>query len=280
MGCWNETCRLSNLQITADDEVVVALLVKQAEDVQRFFPCYYNTNYAPLCLPVVGKYDDYGGVKSVKEPVHTMKLLEALDFVDADGNEYNFSTIRNLVEEITSSAMYLVHNGEKYKLECAFYHKSLYDKLVETMTKQTPCNNSTPLADLYANKLKTFEEKFLEFEKKSASEDVESLMDVWSVRDNYRSVFKVTPFGFSFMTKSSRILNVNELRGFHEELVNYIMFALALSAGRYGFDTVSGAGGQDTSVFVQRIVAKFVLEFTENNERYNTENDIYWWTND
>jgi len=62
MGCWNHTCAVSNLHITAGEEVVVFLLLKNHNTDDGSF-CYGNALYDVMPLPFYGKYDDYGGVE-------------------------------------------------------------------------------------------------------------------------------------------------------------------------------------------------------------------------
>jgi hypothetical protein len=62
MGCWNHTCAVSNLHITAGQEVFVFLLLKNHNTGDGSF-CYGNALYDVVPLPFYGKYDDYGGVE-------------------------------------------------------------------------------------------------------------------------------------------------------------------------------------------------------------------------
>lgn len=57
MGCWNETCGISNIPITFEEPVVVVPLVKQNHTDVR---CYTTALYKPVLLPFYGLYNDYG----------------------------------------------------------------------------------------------------------------------------------------------------------------------------------------------------------------------------
>ena len=61
MGSWNHTCAISNLHITAGQDVAVFLLLKKHNTGDSSF-CYGNALYDVMPLPFYGKYDDYGGV--------------------------------------------------------------------------------------------------------------------------------------------------------------------------------------------------------------------------
>ena len=82
-----------------------------------------------------------------------------------------------------------------------------------------------------------------------------------------------------FLTESVTELNCND---FFAEFNKYILFANALNAGRYGYITRCGAGGQDLDCSIQTAVANFVLEFSkrtnEDGDRiYCDEETIFWY---
>ena len=57
MGCWNKTCGLSNLHITAGTPVYVFVLEKN----DSYEHCYSTGLFSPLLLPFESEYNDYGG---------------------------------------------------------------------------------------------------------------------------------------------------------------------------------------------------------------------------
>jgi len=58
MGCWNKTCGLTNLHITAGTPVIVFVLTK---NLQADSMCYTTPFFQPLLMPFYSEYDDYGG---------------------------------------------------------------------------------------------------------------------------------------------------------------------------------------------------------------------------
>ena len=56
MGCWNKTCGLSNLHITAGMPVYVFVL----EKTESYDHCYSTGLFSPLLLPFESEYNDYG----------------------------------------------------------------------------------------------------------------------------------------------------------------------------------------------------------------------------
>jgi len=58
MGCWNQTCGLTNLHIKNGEEVMVFAMVRNRK-VDSL--CYTTPFYAPIMMPFYAKYNDYGG---------------------------------------------------------------------------------------------------------------------------------------------------------------------------------------------------------------------------
>lgn len=61
MGCWNKTCAVSNLHITAGQRVVIFMLGKQPK---QYDFCYVNSYYDLCLLPFYGEYNDYGAAEN------------------------------------------------------------------------------------------------------------------------------------------------------------------------------------------------------------------------
>lgn len=64
MGCWNKTCGLSNLHITAGTPVYVFVL----EETRDRSNCYSTSLFSPLLLPFESVYNDYGGGENSSGP--------------------------------------------------------------------------------------------------------------------------------------------------------------------------------------------------------------------
>lgn len=77
MGCWNKTCAISNLHITAGQRVAVFVL-GEARYNNNF--CYANSYFDPFLLPFYGEYNDYGAV----EDCHGIGLNIVIDAIKND----------------------------------------------------------------------------------------------------------------------------------------------------------------------------------------------------
>lgn len=80
MGCWNETCAITNLPIRAGDPVVLMFLSKVMHSTEQDHAghCYANSVWTPRALPIYGKYDDYGSLEDIQECYNTHYILDSM----------------------------------------------------------------------------------------------------------------------------------------------------------------------------------------------------------
>lgn len=93
MGCWNETCALSNLPIVPGDKVVWMLLSPgYGGDVHRV---YYNDQYFVRTVPIYGTYSDYGEVELIDTKVSIEILKTIREQFESDLCETDVQTMDN-----------------------------------------------------------------------------------------------------------------------------------------------------------------------------------------
>lgn len=84
MGCWCETCGITQLPINAGDKVRLFVLV--AQDDYRFHEggaggggtCYATDRWSPIGPAIQGEYDDYGGVENIVENEDSKMIFNIL----------------------------------------------------------------------------------------------------------------------------------------------------------------------------------------------------------
>jgi hypothetical protein len=79
MGCWNETCGISNLPIHYDNKVRLFVL-EQTHNTRHIGggTCYINESWAPIGPPIAGLYNDYGGIEKIKKSPSNKILLNII----------------------------------------------------------------------------------------------------------------------------------------------------------------------------------------------------------
>jgi hypothetical protein len=143
MGCWNKTCMVSNLHITAGQEVVVFLL-KEENRNNNYDYCYINSYFVPCLLPFYGKYNDYGSVENCHgEGLNLLieKVRENLVELEQGENEYHDIPAKKETFDIDQlfeldheqrlfvSDKYDKHG--KYMLTHVQIHKDIFDYIIE-----------------------------------------------------------------------------------------------------------------------------------------------------
>lgn len=110
MGSWAGTCGITQLPINAGDKCRVFIIVKQDYDYENNGGghSYANDLWYPRGLPLLGSYDDYGGIEDIVEDLNSKILLDGLKndwvFYKAE-NEWENScgpndlTVCRLIEE-------------------------------------------------------------------------------------------------------------------------------------------------------------------------------------
>lgn len=79
MGSFNAACSISNLSINCGDPVAFIPLLpgdRNAKLPRDHMLIYPNALYNPVCLPIFGEYNDYGGVENIIKDKNT-ELVEA-----------------------------------------------------------------------------------------------------------------------------------------------------------------------------------------------------------
>jgi len=83
MGCFNETCLISQLPITHGDSVRLFLIVKnnliENNNLSiRFNRCSSDGLWQPYSLPIKGVYNDYGWIENMKSEQYVPVLMDLL----------------------------------------------------------------------------------------------------------------------------------------------------------------------------------------------------------
>jgi hypothetical protein len=125
MGCWNETCAITNLPIHCEEDMVV------------FFTLYHNGEWKLIPVPFYGQYDDYGWFDpdSGQEPKLSVlnTMLSGFEFVKVKSHKpaspfKDFKALENTIHEgnITFKDWENKYTG---KIGVIFCHKAAYEKI-------------------------------------------------------------------------------------------------------------------------------------------------------
>jgi hypothetical protein len=142
MGCWNGTCGVTQIALTAGDPVRFILLQEQPSRSDPGGFCYHIGDWAPRCIPIKGEYDDYGGVENIEtNGIHDFEFnrLKAV-WVEPPPDHHN-ATKEGFAADLTWDG--IIHNVERDlgRIKTGGLHRSL-----AAITKQRDLDEPDPFA--------------------------------------------------------------------------------------------------------------------------------------
>lgn len=151
MGCFNKVGFYSNLPIKYEDEVVYFICATFGKLTDN---TYCNDMVEPICLPIIGTYDEYGSVDNIVKDSNVIAIEEKFGndikkIIDAieECQYYSLNDIRNDYKEVNSRKEPIIKDYEnilsKLINTLKFYslspndvslcvtmeHKSVYDEM-------------------------------------------------------------------------------------------------------------------------------------------------------
>lgn len=270
MGSWNETCGVTQLPILWKDKVRLFILIPSMSNDQSSTTCHPEDRFVPFALPVLGTYDDYGGIEDVVQDWNT-KLIEKwarTSFVsepDALGKTLPIDTTENLVHAIERGQVYT-------RLSCAHPSGSVMGQAVlmirpalmmvreevwEFMSAgyDTWCGNETA---------ETLVQEFLSEEKKQGDE-------LFPPPSNAKLARWMQDFGIG-----SSVRGIRNYKNFVESpdarkeaalhaLAELYMFNTNMGLLRRQFIPQTGAGSQNTSWDLHQKLSELVVDRVRRN---------------
>lgn len=248
MGCWNGTCGLSNLPILYGDKVV-CFIVKRDEYGEKEgikHECYPWDRSSPLTFPLVGYYDDYGGIEKIEPSPHIDFIIEYFKkLFDSDKLDYDkyygekgVNTINDVVRLVERGCF--TNAGNKRYFGLYMVHYDLYMKMSDyTLTAEQIkfAKMSLWLCDTFRSTLKKIvaEKEGKEYIEPWTKEDQDWFQEI-RYEDNYLNVG-------SFLQESFGMREIDDK--YTDDAIRLFIFATKLSILRKSFYSGSGAGGQD-----------------------------------
>lgn len=162
MGCFNKMGFYSHLPITYGDDIVMFICVDNTQTNERNnCPIYVDEFYAPYCLPIYGKYNDYGFIEDIIKDANT-ELLESkfgqpiediLNLIDNYENGYP----KDIKERYEDMFKGIIKKDETPTLILTMERKDVFDAMVQLSDKpyfnEDACNLWHNIGDFWLSKL-------------------------------------------------------------------------------------------------------------------------------
>jgi hypothetical protein len=291
MGCFNGTCALSNLPIHVGEKVVFIPLIKTLGTKTKFFSCGATDNFIPLGFPIIGEYNDYGGIENATTDKNNKDFLYSFNYFyetcDSDGyieidKSDSLSDLLNDTFCVTNSYVQLndfsFHPNGLVEIDFMMIHYNLYQKIINEISNRIPVGWNDNYKRLYKNK---FIEKLqthwtivedLEEIKKLPTTDIhlssfnDSTLKL-SIDIISNEIFcQGNYLTYSLLTFFAKILlfKKDEWEIVLDKSVEQLIFTTALNYMRKGYLCNSGCGSQCNETRLHVILADFIKEHVIN----------------
>lgn len=300
MGCWNGTCNISNMPIFAGDKVVFIPLMKVHEGT-AFNTCYPTDNFIPLGFPIVGYYNDYGGIEDIEISDVNQDYFKTLNFYfrGKDENEKyvkvrEYDNFEDFVNNVLCSVegcyvgtekMDSVKNellkDDKAEVNFMMIHYGLYETLMNNMRNRKPFDKSESFETLLTEKFNfvfnTEVNRIIMARPFAVSNNGTVDIGMQMLLESSISLISNNVFNKGDTFYEARWNYFVEImiddESIREEMikcaVDKYIFMIALSRMRKGYLCDSGCGSQSEETKLHLIMADFIKnQIMKNAERY------------
>lgn len=246
MGCWNETCGISNLPIRTNERAVMILLRNSPYVSYEETTCIYpDSIWSPVGFPIFGNYNEYGGLDN------------------AETHPWNCELIKQHEQESSNADRDITIDGYEINIDfpnVMFIHEELYNSIIDEVGNRIPARHT-----------KTYKECLREYILEKTNQ--------YNMKVVQKNVFVygndlTNPASIFMCNKFRQSDNQAEKDSAIENLINCIILYTALTLMRKGYCTQSGAGSQDCETALHLIVAKFITNYAQKMKEEFTEYDI------
>lgn len=260
MGYWNATCMASDLPICHNDDVCLTILAPTIEVDREGPACYPDDRYVAVGFPIIGKYDEYGGIEDYNVPDWHVDFFKRVykywtknsKLVDGkwveEFEKYEIEDFEEFVRDIVHGDVYInVPTLGKKKLAAVLVHKELYRRLIYDIAVRIPQEKEHTYCQLHEAKIRA---SIKYYEQEKANGDILiRFHDVYMQQQKYRNLSTMADIYLE--TKNDDIIH---------GLINYRMWLEVMMLGRKSYCCASGCGSQDVELKLHKIIAEFILE--------------------
>lgn len=275
MGYWNETCFMSNLPICYGDKVALFVLAPASRQVlgEAYYP---SDNFVALGFPIIGTYDDYGGIEKVSINPYMERYLASFKmFRKQTGTsgedeyvDYHYKSVKEFLDALTSNQLFVntALPVKKSSMSYVMIHYELYQSLLMDMANRKPYGDSQTLKELHrvgiVQALKQMYDEVQDFGS-NLGFTAFNLSDYYhySQDNRWKSMDKMAKYYLEFCSDDELI----------DEIVDFILWHMVMLYSRKGYHCYSGAGSQSAEYKIHKLIATFILEKCE--ERQNGSSD-------
>jgi len=289
MGCWNETCALTNLPICSGDRAVYLPITEVAHHGDYKIPiCYYYSSdrFQVSGLPIRGTYNDYGTLEKVDDTPSMaltvkcyQKLLKDKELTIEDSRHSDDPTeikdVYSLQKLIERERLFY---GSKRSIGFMAMHEEFYDAIIDKILKRKMYPNNNTFKDEIEKCLKKTKKEYDDIETEYEIKETDSVeKQIKSMSKKFIAQGRVYGelSGFFSYGNGERnqllkgemyleaILKDMDNKALIKEVVDLFAFDTALGLMRVMYAPQCGKGSQSREYDLHVVLAKGILKKTE-----------------
>lgn len=252
MGCWNETCLISNLPIKCS-EPVIGVICKSSKLTYISNSTYHNTLAKPIYLPFKGKYNDYGIVEYITDDLS--KLIN--DFNKKYNHNFNNS------EELLN---YVRNNDEGFFL--CMIKEPIFNLLVNEIGSRQPYGLNITMKQAYLSKVKKYYKlnKKVKILNRVNNNSKEFSLNLFKLMNKVENMFDRSEYKYIIkdldLSKNENI----------DKFIELLLFDLSINLLRKNYGMTSGCGSQSRESNLHYKVANYIIQYEKDIiDKYNEE---------
>ena len=131
MGCWNETCGLTNLPIFYGEKTC-AVIIEELRPYNK--SCLSAENWCPIGPAIWGNYSGYGYIEdipdeeAVKNFYRQVMEKNGAKFVDKSMNACTFDHLDIFFRYVQEGEIYCIHDGTIHHLQVVLFSKDAVER--------------------------------------------------------------------------------------------------------------------------------------------------------
>lgn len=131
MGCWNETCGLTNLPIFSGEKTC-AVIIEEMRPYNK--SCLSAENWCPIGPAIWGNYSGYGYIEDIPDEEEVKAFYRQVmekngaKFVDKSMNACTFDHLDGFFRYVQEGEIYCIHDGTIHHLQVVLFSKDAVER--------------------------------------------------------------------------------------------------------------------------------------------------------
>lgn len=290
MGSWNGTCCISHLPILEGDRIICVPIVKSSGRYSNDLSgnCYADCVNYPFFFPIVGEYNDYGGMQNIENDTASSLMVIAFNEMIKGGSMFSndvqdFGDAETIIGEIERGH---IMTKDKYgqtmpQLDLFYIHEGVFKAIVDRLgtevetfysSKVKGCYDAT-YAEYFEDSTNALEEKLESIRNMDHGEDAELskvFMSLALSNDDYVLTKIISDCGNEYCRKLIMEIadgTITNLSGLAYATRSLWFIGLGLDSLRMGWVEQYGTGSQACQMWWNVMLAEETIRIAKEKKK-------------